>query len=241
MRRAFTLIELLLIVAIMATMVTVGVVGLHASRGATRKFAATRDVMAMVRRARSMALVTQKSVVLSYANAVRDGEACATVEIQAAKLFSSNGGARRVETLSGEVVREAVAADASEEAGETLEDVLSPQSLPEDLAKGLKLKVVDTTSSLFLPENETRHSKMSIFSTADHISRTLQTGETAKEATKDASEVAESGDLDEPFRVVFSANGMVSPPHRVFIYREGTPPEDGLVLNIDSFGEVVCE
>ena len=238
MRRAFTLIELLLIVAIMSTMVTVGVVGLHASRGATRKFAATRDVMAMVRRARSMALVTQKSVVLSYANAMRDGEPCATVEIQAAKLFSSKGGAKRVETLSGEVVREAVAAEASEEAGETLEDVLSPQGLPEDLAKGLKLKVIDTTSSLFLPENETRHSKMSIFSTADHISRTLQTGEVKKDETATATEVE---DLDAPFRVVFSPNGMVSPPHRVWIYREGTPPEDGLVLNIDQFGEVVCE
>ena len=238
MRRAFTLIELLLIVAIMSTMVTVGVVGLHASRGATRKFAATRDVMAMVRRARSMALVTQKSVVLSYANAMRDGEPCVTVEIQAAKLFSSKGGAKRVETLAGEVVREAVAAEASEEAGETLEDVLSPQGLPEDLAKGLKLKVIDTTSSLFLPENETRHSKMSIFSTADHISRTLQTGEAKKDETAAASEVE---DLDAPFRVVFSPNGMVSPPHRVWIYREGTPPEDGLVLNIDQFGEVVCE
>ena len=238
MRRAFTLIELLLIVAIMSTMVTVGVVGLHASRGATRKFAATRNVMAMVRRARSMALVTQKSVVLSYANAMRDGEPCATVEIQAAKLFSSKGGAKRVETLSGEVVREAVAAEASEEAGETLEDVLSPQGLPEDLAKGLKLKVIDTTSSLFLPENETRHSKMSIFSTADHISRTLQTGEAKKDETATATEVE---DLDAPFRVVFSPNGMVSPPHRVWIYREGTPPEDGLVLNIDQFGEVVCE
>ena len=238
MRRAFTLIELLLIVAIMSTMVTVGVVGLHASRGATRKFAATRDVMAMVRRARSMALVTQKSVVLSYANAMRDGEPCATVEIQAAKLFSSKGGAKRVETLAGEVVREAVAAEASEEAGETLEDVLSPQGLPEDLAKGLKLKVIDTTSSLFLPENETRHSKMSIFSTADHISRTLQTGEVKKDETATATEVE---DLDAPFRVVFSPNGMVSPPHRVWIYREGTPPEDGLVLNIDQFGEVVCE
>ena len=238
MRRAFTLIELLLIVAIMSTMVTVGVVGLHASRGATRKFAATRDVMAMVRRARSMALVTQKSVVLSYANAMRDGESCATVEIQAAKLFSSKGGAKRVETLAGEVVREAVAAEASEEAGETLEDVLSPQGLPEDLAKGLKLKVIDTTSSLFLPENETRHSKMSIFSTADHISRTLQAGEAKKDETAAASEVE---DLDAPFRVVFSPNGMVSPPHRVWIYREGTPPEDGLVLNIDQFGEVVCE
>ena len=238
MRRAFTLIELLLIVALMSTMVTVGVVGLHASRGATRKFAATRDVMAMVRRARSMALVTQKSVVLSYANAMRDGEPCATVEIQAAKLFSSKGGAKRVETLAGEVVREAVAAEASEEAGETLEDVLSPQGLPEDLAKGLKLKVIDTTSSLFLPENETRHSKMSIFSTADHISRTLQTGEAKKDET---AAVAEVEDLDAPFRVVFSPNGMVSPPHRVWIYREGTPPEDGLVLNIDQFGEVVCE
>ena len=239
MRRAFTLIELLLIVAIMSTMVTVGVVGLHASRGATRKFAATRDVMAMVRRARSMALVTQKSVVLSYANAMRDGEPCATVEIQAAKLFSSKGGAKRVETLAGEVVREAVAAEASGEAGETLEDVLSPQGLPEDLAKGLKLKVIDTTSSLFLPENETRHSKMSIFSTADHISRTLQTGEAKKDDK--AATAAEVEDLDAPFRVVFSPNGMVSPPHRVWIYREGTPPEDGLVLNIDQFGEVVCE
>ena len=238
MRRAFTLIELLLIVAIMSTMVTVGVVGLHASRGATRKFAATRDVMAMVRRARSMALVTQKSVVLSYANAMRDGEPCATVEIQAAKLFSSKGGAKRVETLAGEVVREAVAAEAPWEAGETLEDVLSPQGLPEDLAKGLKLKVIDTTSSLFLPENETRHSKMSIFSTADHISRTLQAGEVKKDET---ATVAEVEDLDAPFRVVFSPNGMVSPPHRVWIYREGTPPEDGLVLNIDQFGEVVCE
>ena len=238
MRRAFTLIELLLIVAIMSTMVTVGVVGLHASRGATRKFAATRDVMAMVRRARSMALVTQKSVVLSYANAMRDGEPCATVEIQAAKLFSSKGGAKRVETLAGEVVREAVAAEVSEEAGETLEDVLSPQGLPEDLAKGLKLKVSDTTSSLFMPENETRHSKMSIFSTADHISRTLQTGEAKKDET---AAVSEAEDLDAPFRVVFSPNGMVSPPHRVWIYREGTPPEDGLVLNVDQFGEVVCE
>ncbi len=239
MRRAFTLIELLLVVAIMSTMVTVGVVGLRASRGATKKFAAARDVMAMVRRARSMALVTQKSVVLSYSNATRDGESCAHVEIQAAKLFSPKGASRRVETLSGDVVREADADSSSDSAGETMEDVLSPQSIPDELMKGLKIKVADTTSALSLPENETRHSKVSIFSTADNVSRTLQAETTA--AKEDGEKKTAEEASDAPFRVVFSANGMVSPPHRIWVYRDGSSPDDGAVLNVDSFGEVVCE
>ncbi len=240
MRRAFTLIELLLVVAIMSTMVTVGVVGLRASRGATKKFAAARDVMAMVRRARSMALVTQKSVVLSYSNETRDGESCAHVEIQAAKLFSPKGASRRVETLSGDVVREADADSSSDSAGETMEDVLSPQSIPDELMKGLKIKVADTTSTLSLPENETRHSKMSIFSTADNVSRTLQAEATAAKEEEGEKKTTEEAS-DAPFRVVFSANGMVSPPHRIWVYRDGSSPDDGAVLNVDSFGEVVCE
>ena len=70
MRRAFTLIELLTVVAIMATMVTVGVVSLSSSRGSTRVFAAVRDMMAMIRRARSVALVTQKPALVIYSNAI---------------------------------------------------------------------------------------------------------------------------------------------------------------------------
>ncbi len=246
MRRAFTLIELLVIIAIMATMVSVGVVSLNASRGATRTFGAARDVMAMVRRARSLALVTQKDVVLSYSNARVEDEPCAKVEIEAARLFSSKRDVERIETLSGEVVREAQKADAAtkKEDGETLEEVLSPQAIPESVMKGLKILVADERSAWSLPENETRRSKISIFSTADNISRTLSSSAKA-DAAKTTETEGEAADLesvtDDLFRVAFTANGMASPPHRVVIYRADTRPEDGIVLHIDRFGEVSCE
>ena len=131
-RRAFTLIELLVVVAIMATMVTVGVVGLNASRGATQVFAAGRDVMAMIRRARSMALVTQKPVVITYSNESADEEPCASITIQADRLFSSKKGTEAVETLSGEVVTEASVGDEGAETGETLK--VSPTNLRDQLA-----------------------------------------------------------------------------------------------------------
>ena len=164
-RRAFTLLELMAIVAVMAAMVTVGVVSLNASRSATRVFAAGRDVMAMVRRARSLALVTQQPVVVTYSNTTVEDEPCASVVIQAKKLFSSSKRQERVYNLAGEVVLEPEPQDSSA-GGDTLEDVLSPESIPSDVVKGLKLKVLDESDELRLPENETRRSKISIFSTS---------------------------------------------------------------------------
>ena len=236
-RRAFTLIELLVVVAIMATMVTVGVVGLNASRGATQVFAAGRDVMAMIRRARSMALVTQKPVVITYSNESADEEPCASIIIQADRLFSSKKGTEAVETLSGEVVTEASAGDEGAETGETLEDVLSPESLPQDVTRGLRVKVMDESDTLDLPENETRRSKISIFSTAENVSRTLTAGaETKKVASAEAEEPAEA-----PFRVAFAVNGTVNPPHRIWIYRDGQSPDKGVCIHVDRFGEPKCE
>jgi len=237
LRRAFTLIELLVIVAIMGTMVTVGVVGLNSSRGATQVFGAGRDVMAMIRRARSLALVTQKPVVIVYSNSTTDDEACAKVEIQAEKFFSSHTGRETVQTLSGEIVSEASDGGAADEAaGETLEEVLSPESLPADVTRGLKIKVLDETDALNLPENETRRSKISIFSTADNVSRTL-TAETTKKGDAEAVEEA----VEETVKVSFFANGTVNPPHRIWLYREEQSPEKGICIHVDRFGEPKCE
>lgn len=237
MRRAFTLIELLVVVAIMGTMATVGVVGLNASRGATRKFGAARDVMAMVRRARSLALVTQKPVVITYSNEKVDDESCAKIEIQAEKLFSSKKTVERVQTLSGEFIGD-ISGDTSEEkGGETLEDVLSPESIPADVLQGLKIKVMDETDELNLPENETRRSKISIFSTADNVSRTL----TASTETKVDDSTAADLATEAPFKVAFAANGMVNPPHRIWIYDANSTPEKGLCIHVDRFGEPKCE
>lgn len=237
MRRAFTLIELLVIIAIMATMVTVGVVGMNASRSATRLAGAGRDVMAMIRRARSLALVTQKPVVIVYSNAKDEEESYAKVELQAAKIFTTRKTSEAVQNLAGEIVVEAVVDAGEGEGGETLEDVLSPESIPLDVVKGLKIKVLDESDELTLPENETRRSKISIFSTADNLSRTLTSANETKTDAKAALEEA----TEEDFKVAFAVNGTVSPPHRIYLYREESSPEEGLVIHVDRFGEPRCE
>ena len=100
MRRAFTLLELLVVVAIMATMVTVGVVNLGASRGSTQVFGATRDVLAMIRRARSLALVKQEPVVLVYSNSRLNDEAAMQVTIQKAEgVFAKKNIAETVQII----------------------------------------------------------------------------------------------------------------------------------------------
>ena len=100
MRRAFTLIELLTIVAIISVMVTVAVVGVSSGQGASRLRGATRDVFAAIRQARSVALVTQQPAVITYSAKIVDGELCARVEIDSAKLISSSA-STKVQTLSG--------------------------------------------------------------------------------------------------------------------------------------------
>ena len=237
MRRAFTLLELLVVVAIMATMVTVGVVNLGASRGSTQVFGATRDVMAMIRRARSLALVKQEPVVLVYSNSRLNDEAAMQVTIQKAEgVFAKKNIAETVQTLSGEIVSEIGADTDDEKSGETIEEILSPETLPADVTVGLKIRVLDETDTLNLPENEMRRSKISIFSTAANVSRTLTAATPEKNEAAPPDETAES-----EFKVAFAVNGTVNPPHRIWIYRDGEEPEKGISIRVDRFGEPKCE
>lgn len=237
-RRGFTLIELLVIIAVMAAMVTVGVVSLGSSRSSMRLFGAGRDAMAMIRRARSMALVTQKPVVIVYENKTVEDEPCASITIKADDLFVAKKSTETVYTLSGEIVREGV--DESEDAGgESLRDVLSPDSMPSDVVKGLKIKVEDESDASLLAESESYSSKISIFSTADNVSRTLSAAQPTKNEENKEAETSESE--NEVFSVAFAANGTVTPPHRIRIYAAGGRPEDGIVIHVDRFGEPKCE
>lgn len=275
MKRAFTLIELLVIIAIMGTMVTVGVVSFTSGRASTSVFAAARDVMAVVRRARSTALVTQKPVVVTFSNAIgEDGAACATVEIESEKFFTARKSDKPVQTLDGDIVGENGAkedpfkfeserqrqeerraagrekpaeADAEDAAGETLEEVLAPTKISEEVMSGLKIKVLEEDESLVIPENETRKSKISIFSTAGAVSRSYEAGK--EQADKDGAAegrtgggaAAEAEGTEEPVKVVFNANGTVKPSHRIWIYPEESTPDKGLCIEVDRYGEPVCK
>lgn len=237
-RRGFTLIELLAVVAIMGAMVAVAVVSLGAGKGTMRLAGATRDVMAMVRRARSVALVTQKPVMVTYSNSTaEDGESLVRVTVKSEKLFSSNSKAKAVETLSGEPLGGEATSDTAgaSEGGESLEEILAPEDIPQDVCRGMKIKILNENEQLEAGQ-EVKRSSISIFSTVDNLSRTYS-------STSDASKTPDAGveqASEASVTVIFAANGTVDPPHKIWIYPEELTPDRGLCIEIDRFGEPRC-
>ena len=248
-RRAFTLIELLTVIAIMGAMASVAVVTLGSGRGAMRLKGATRDVLATVRRARSVALITQKPVLVTYSNDTVDGEPMAKIVIKGTRLFNVKEEERTVWTLDGNIVGQdkkesywkrrnaAKEAEATpkmkDNEGETIEDVLAPESPPAEVFAGLRIKVL-TEEENFAATDERKSSKISIFSTVDNVSRTYTTG-----GKSDEADVSQATDETKSF--VFAANGTVDHAHRIWIYMDGQNPEDGLCVAVDRFGDPKCE
>ena len=86
MRRAFTLIEILVVVAIMAIMATSTVLGVRAGQDAARVKGATRDIMASIRHARSMALVMMQPAIITDSTTHVDDEVCAQIKVDGANI-----------------------------------------------------------------------------------------------------------------------------------------------------------
>lgn len=256
-RRAFTLIEILAVVAIISVFVATAVVGLNTGTDAARLRGASRDVFAAMRRARSTALVTQNPCVLSYSNAKVDGETCAKIEIVSAKMFGTES-VTSAQTLSGETVFigggeeesgvESEAGEGQPSGGETMEEILfAPMS--EDVVRGIAVKVLKEGEELAETDREAERQKpkISVFSNVDYL--VGRYNEAKKEsAAKQAEESAgegdgkndESGDTEEDdssASVVWEVNGRCE-PHKVWVYLAGKSPESGLLIKVDRFGSV---
>lgn len=252
MRRAFTLIELLVIVGIIASMVTVSVLSVRSGQDAVRMRGAARDVFAVIRRARSTALITQKPVVITYSCTERDGESVIKIDIGSEEIMSTSSGNEHVQTLSGAplpaqdvedapVTAESAAADAIDEGGgESVEEVLF-RPIDEEVVRGMRLKVALGDE---IPGSDVSGpasgSKFSIFSTADYLSKMY--GAASKKKQEDAAPSSSGTEeppagtgIQEPVSVVWETNGRVE-PHRVWIYADGAEPESGLSIKIDRFG-----
>ena len=250
MRRAFTLIELLTIVAIIGIMVTASVVNVRSGQGAARVRAATRDVFALIRHARSVALVSQQPSVITYSTGRVDDETCAKVEINTAKIMSDSG-PRFATTLEGERVQlieddpapEGEDQTASAGGGQSVEEVLfAPVS--EDVVRGVRIKVLREGEELEgVPDAARSRSKVSVFSNVDYLIGRLReekakTAEAkAAEEQEQASAPAPAAGLDdqEPVSVVWEVNGRTE-PHRIWVYADGSDPEKGLCIKVDRFG-----
>lgn len=254
MRRAFTLIEVLIVVAIMAMMVSVAAVSVRSGQDAARVKGAARDLMAAIRQARSMALVMMQPTVITYSTKRIDGEICAQVSVEGAKLLSASS-SDTVETLSGEIVRrdgspvdgqaaakpgeEAEESAIGEKGGESMEDILFAP-VANDVVKGVRIKVTMGDELLRTEEEEERKTnRISVFSNVDYLlgkykEKKAEEKKAEEESAADAPPAGKDED-QEPVSLVWEANGRCD-PHRVWVYLDGKKPESGLCIKVDRFG-----
>lgn len=257
MRRAFTLIEIIVVVAILAIMATAAVVGVRSGQDAARVKGATRDIMAAIRHARSMALVMMQPAIITYSTE-RDGDdVCAKITVDGAKLMSS-GSSDTVQTLSGEIVhrdgskvedakKPAVGEDEPKEllgdsGGDSVEDVLFAP-ISSEVVRGVRIKVLTGDELAETTQTEQKSAnRISVFSNVDYLlgkykEKKTEEAKAASEqpADQQASPANGSGEDQEPVSLVWEANGRCD-PHRVFVYLDGKNPESGLCINIDRFG-----
>ncbi len=253
-RRAFTLIELLTIVAIIAVMVAVAVASVGSGRRVARIRGATRDVFATIRQARSVALVTQQASVVTYSSVEVDGETCARVVLDSVRLMSSKNSSV-VQTLGGETVdladpngvAEKEAAKGGETAetgsaasggGETIEEILFAP-VDEEVFRGIAIKVVTGEEALEQDE-DVRQAANSAFSNVDSLigryKEAKRQAEKKSEASEEPADAKPAADgTQEPVRIAWEPNGRCE-PHQVWIYPSGSDPESGLSIKVDRFG-----
>ena len=261
----FTLIELLVICAILATMVSIGVGSILSGQGMARVKGATRDVYAAIRHARSVALVTGQRVLVNYSNEKVDDETCVKIEVVAAKIMNADGDRPEPQPYYvmeyKELQPKAKAGEEYElvhirkpgegngakaetsEGGETIEEILfSP--MDSSVIKGMRILVKKGDEALTEETDVQTRSRISVFSNVDYLqsrykeakkeAKEKEKGEGVGEGEKSSGSV---NDMDGEVSVVWETNGAVE-PHRIWIYPDGKKPEDGLQLNVDSFGAV---
>ena len=249
-------------------MVSIGVGSILSGQGTARVKGATRDVYAAIRHARSVALVTGQRVLVNYSNERIDDETCVKIEVVAAKIMNADANRpqptpywvedykdlpqKTTAQTGGKLelvhIRKpgegATEKDESSGDGETLEEILfSPMDA--SVIKGMRILVKKGDEALTDETDVQARSRISVFSNVDYLQSRYK--EAKSEAAKEKGEGVGEGeektvsgsvnDMDEEVSVVWETNGAVE-PHRIWIYPDGKKPEDGLQLNVDSFGAV---
>ena len=240
-RRGFTLIELLVVVAIIAVMLSTAALSVGSGTASVRMKNAVRSVWHLSGYARTMALLRQHAVVVTYSEVwegdsfvkskieVKAGSESTTPEVEASSnaarsIFDPDAEPPAIEPVSEEDSAESAVAEGIEESAHEFPDVhVKVELLGEDgeSANGKKKSI-------------------SVFSNVDYLlGRGKKPEEDAKpkDSRSAADEDAPEQETREPVSIVFETNGRCE-PHRILVWKDGQDESKATILEVDRFGTI---
>lgn len=245
-RHGFTLVELLVVVAIIAVMLSTAALSVGSGTTAVRMKNAVRSVWQLSGYARTMALLRQHAVVVTYSE-VWEGDTFvkSQIEVKAGSEMSTPQ-AEASSTIARSIFDPEAELPTLEESTE--EEDSAENVVQEGLeARAYEFPDVHVKVELQGEEGTSRNGKkktVSVFSNVDYL---LGRGKTEKEEEKEAKKTdgmrasdegeGKKQEMREPVNIVFETNGRCE-PHRILVWKDGQDEESATVLEVDRFGAI---
>lgn len=241
-KHGFTLVELLVVVSIIAVLLATAALNVGSGTTSVRMKNAVRSVWQLSGYARTMALLRQHAVVVTYSE-VWEGDVFvkSQIEVKAGAEMSTP----TVE-MSSSVARSIFDPEAEPPA---LEEETEEDSAENVVQEGLEARAYEFpdvhVKVEFADEGGTSPSgkkkAVSVFSNVDYL---LGRGKPEKAEGEETEETRAPGDEDkakqetrEPVSIVFETNGRCE-PHRILVWKDGRDEDSATVLEVDRFGAI---
>ncbi len=239
----FTLVELLVVVAIIAIMLSTAALSVGSGTTAVRMKNAVRSVWQLSGYARTMALLRQHAVVVTYSE-VWEGDTFvkSKIEVKAGSEISTPT-AEQPSTVARSIFDpEAEIPQIEEETEEDSADSVVQEGMEERAYEfpdvHLKVELQGEDGSF---EGEKKKA-VSVFSNVDYLLGRNKPKPDAKEEKGAMSRSGASDDEEEtkqetrePISIVFETNGRCE-PHRILVWKDGKDEDTATVLEVDRFG-----
>ena len=239
----FTLVELLVVVAIIAIMLSTAALSVGSGTTAVRMKNAVRSVWQLSGYARTMALLRQHAVVVTYSE-VWEGDTFvkSKIEVKAGSEISTPT-AEHSSTVARSIFDpEAEIPQLEEETEEDSADSVVQEGMEEKAFEfpdvHLKVELQGEDGSF---EGEKKKA-VSVFSNVDYLlgrnkqkqdSKDEKAGGTRSGASDEEEETKQ--ETREPVSIVFETNGRCE-PHRILVWKDGKDEDSATVLEVDRFG-----
>lgn len=263
MRRGFTLIEVLVVVAVVAIMLGGAVIGVVANMNSANTAVGVRRAFQLAKQARKMALLKQKSSMI-HIEEVYDGQEFIGMRFEVSSPNDQKDDtpdATNLRNMSGELINDPALKEQIED-GATGDDEMDNESeeegpnedplsliiddpkesdaeakglvLPREHSfRGVRVKVV------FGGEEDETDEPVSVFSTVRAVKNSVWAAKKKRDAEFEAQKNAEEAmtPANAPQEIVYEPNGCCT-PYELHIYKDGADELDATIIRVDKFGSV---